>query len=145
MKAGWQSWTLGAASLAMLLALGACGDRRADSLQAAQRDHPSVEINRQGEPGATPLEHADARTEPTTVLGAGATNMSTEDQRIVAEVMQALQSDPDVGPMKVEVHSDNGMVSLRGRAPDSLARDKAGEIARNVSGVKTVDNMITLG
>jgi osmotically-inducible protein OsmY len=116
-----------------------------DRLEAARADHPSVEINRQGERGAARLDQADARSDATTVMGAGATNVSIEDQRIIAEVLQALQSDPDIGSMKVEVRSDDGMVSLRGRVPDALARDKAGDIARNVGGVKSVDNMLTLG
>jgi osmotically-inducible protein OsmY len=43
------------------------------------------------------------------------------------------------------VHSRDGEVTLVGRAPDPAARDRAAQLARGVSGVKSVENLLTLG
>jgi hypothetical protein len=142
MKAVWKRVARVAPALALLLGLGACGPRPAQQL-----DHPSVEINRQSEPGAAPVKQSEAQPAPqTTVMGAGSGELAmSDDQRIVAEVQEALRSDAQLAPMGIEVRSEDGLVSLRGHAPDGAARDRAGELARTVGGVKTVDNMLTLG
>jgi osmotically-inducible protein OsmY len=142
MKAVWKRVARVAPALALLLGLGACGPR-----PAQQMDHPSVEINRQSEPGATPVQQSQAPAAPqTTVMGAGSSQPAIgEDQRIVAEVQAALRSDAELAPMGIEVRSEDGLVSLHGRAPDGAARDRAGDLARTVGGVKSVDNMLTLG
>jgi hyperosmotically inducible protein len=64
---------------------------------------------------------------------------------ISEQVKAALASNPDFGAVKVDVHSRDGEVTLRGRAPDPAARDRATEIARAVRDVKSVDNQLTLG
>ncbi len=147
MKREWPRAALAATALGGLLALAACGDR-VENTEMPQPGHASVEINRQGEPGAADPQAADAGAPQTRVLGAGSASlaaMSPEYQRIAGEVRQALASDPRLGAAQIDVHSQDGMVTLRGRAPDSEARDKAREIARGVGGVKSVDNALTLG
>lgn len=146
MNSGSQRAAAGASALALLLALGACGQRMDNSQMPPE--HASVEINRQGEEGAAPPPQAQAEPKPgpTAIMGAGRdVAMVNEDQRIEAEVTQALRSEPDLAAAKFEVHSEYGLVTLRGQVPDPLARDKAGELARNVGGVKSVDNMMTIG
>lgn len=148
MKPVWHKAALAASAIGMAFALSACGDRieNTEMAQTAQAAHPSVEMDRKAEPAAAPKQQQDANAQAaaqTTVMGA-APAMS-EDQRIAGEISQALKSDPDLGAMKIDVHSEFGLVTLRGRAPDSEARDRAGQIARNIGGVKTVDNMLTLG
>jgi osmotically-inducible protein OsmY len=68
-----------------------------------------------------------------------------QDQRIATDVKTSLATNPDFGAIKIDVHAEDGKVTLRGRAPDPAARDRAAEIARAVSGVKSVDNQLTLG
>jgi hyperosmotically inducible periplasmic protein len=139
-----------ACSVAMLLGLAACGERTDGSdgvPQAAQSaDHASVQPDAAA-PSAPPVQQSLApRQVDTSTMGAAAADpVATEDQRIAADVKQALASDPDLGAMKIDVQSEFGLVTLRGRAPDPQARDRAGEISRTVAGVKTVDNMLTLG
>jgi hyperosmotically inducible periplasmic protein len=154
MKSGWQKAAVAASSLVMLLALGACGARMDNPEPQAAADHPSVEVDRQAQARAQvpqPVTQAQAQQVDTTTMGAApavapaASPVATEDQRIATDVKQALATDADLGAMKIDVASDFGLVTLRGRAPDPQARDRAGELARGVSGVKTVDNMLTLG
>jgi hypothetical protein len=133
---------LTASSLAVLLALGACGDR----IEAtAQYEHPSVEINRQGEPGARP-EVAEPAAPDTSAMGAAADTAADDgDTRIATDVKQALATDADLSGMKIDVSSEDGAVTLRGRAPDPSARERAAALARTVREVRAVENLLTLG
>jgi hypothetical protein len=142
---------LGIPSLALLLALGACGDRVDTS---AQEDHPSVEINRQGEPGAQSAmapAAADTAGPATAAMGAAAAPATgtgaimDPDTRVAMEVKDAIMTDADLSSMKIDVSSQDGAVTLRGRAPDPAARDRATDLARSVREVKSVENLLTLG
>lgn len=137
---------LSASSLAVLLALGACGER-VENTEMPQASQPNVEINRQGADGAKEETAAiGVGNNDTTRTGAGAeAPANDQDQRIATDVQTSLATNPDFGAIKVDVHAEDGKVTLRGRAPDPAARDRAAEIARSVSGVKAVDNQLTLG
>lgn len=133
-----------ASSLALVFALGACGDHVDDSAQA---NHPSVEIDRQGQIGAR-NDAADSLHNPATAaIGGPATPDSgvEADARIATDVHQVLAADADLSAMKIDVSSQDGAVTLRGRAPDPAARDRATTLARNVKDVKSVENQLTLG
>jgi hyperosmotically inducible protein len=133
---------LTASSLALLLALGACGDRVE---MTAQEEHPSVEINRQGEEGAKGELAAAPVASNTATMGASSDGGLSADARIATDVKQALITDADLASMKIDVSSQEGVVTLRGRAPDPAARERASELARTVREVKSVENQLTLG
>jgi hyperosmotically inducible protein len=136
-------------SLALLLALGACGSQ-VDEMGAAQSNQPSVEINRQGMEGAKDESAAVGveNSSASATAGAGSAIASVAedpDTRIAAAVKSSLAADPDFAAMKIDVHSDDGVVTLIGRAPDPAARERATGIARNVREVRSVENQLTLG
>lgn len=140
-----------ASSLAALLALSGCGDR-IENNETAQLAQPNVEINRQGLEGAKDADaaigveerHADAGS--VGMLGtSGDTSVMDPDVLVAEQVKAALAASPDYGTSKVDVHSSDGEVTLRGTAPDPQARERAAEIARSVRDVKSVDNQLTLG
>lgn len=135
-----------ASSLAVLLALGACGDR-VENTEMPQTAQPNVEINRQGTDGAKEEKAAiGVGNNDASRMGAAPEAASGDpDQRIATDVKTSLATNPDFGAIKIDVHAEDGKVTLRGRAPDPAARDRAAEIARGVSGVKSVDNQLTLG
>ena len=138
--------TLALSSLGLLLALAACGDRGGNT-ENPQPSQANVEINRQGMDGAKSEQAAQGLQHDTAAMGAapalrGAEN---EDTRIAASVQAALVSNPDFGALGIEVASKDGTVTLRGRAPDATAKDRATEIARSVAGVKKVDNQLKVG
>jgi osmotically-inducible protein OsmY len=136
-----------ASSLVLLLALGACGDR-VENTEMPQPQQANVEINRQGMEGAKDEQqaigvenHDNARE-----MGAAAASAGDPDDRISKEVKSALAADPAIGTLpKIDVHSEDGAVTLRGQAPDPQARERATEVARGIGGVKSVDNQLTLG
>ena len=135
-----------ASSLALLLALGACGDRVDET--AAPVNQASVEINRQGMEGAKDESAAVGVESPNTAtMGAAPAAPPAEDPdaRLATQVKTSLAADPDFTAMKIDVHADEGVVTLIGRAPDPAARERATQIARNVREVKSVENQLTLG
>lgn len=150
-----------AASLVFLAALAACGDR-VENTEMPQPAQANVEINRQGMEGAKDAhdgigvqnkgekgEKSDkgARSGFVGSLGAkGDTSVYDPDVLIAQQVRAALASHPDLAASgEVDVRSREGEVTLVGRAPDPVARDRATEIARSVPKVKSVDNQLTLG
>jgi len=137
---------LALSSLGLLLALAACGDR-VETTETPQSPQANVEINRQGMEGAKSEPVAQGVQHDTAAMGAAPDPRSAEneDTRIAASVQAALLSSPDFGALGIEVASKDGTVTLRGRAPDATAKDRATEIARGVAGVKKVDNKLTLG
>jgi osmotically-inducible protein OsmY len=136
---------LGASALAVLLALGGCGDR-IENTDMPVAEQANVEINRQGMDGAKESEAAaGVDNEGAVRMGVGDTSVMDPDVRIAEQVRAALASNPDFGAVKIDVHADDGEVTLRGRAPDPAARDRATEIARSIREVRSVDNQLTLG
>lgn len=145
MQANVARSALTVSALAALLALGACGDR-VENTEMPLPPQANVEINRQGMDGAKEEQAGVGVEHNTNRMGAApATASGDEDARIAADVKSALASNPDFGAVKVDVHAEDGKVTLRGRAPDPAARDRATEIAKGVRDVKAVDNQLTLG
>lgn len=67
---------------------------------------------------------------------------SLQDAAITARVNAALMSDSQLSGLRIEVHTQNGTVTLRGSAPDALAIARATELASGVEGVISVVNEI---
>jgi hyperosmotically inducible periplasmic protein len=64
-----------------------------------------------------------------------------DDSMITAKVKTAFVRDPDVSALNIGVTTSNGVVQLTGSGTADEAR-KATELARNVEGVKAVQNNI---
>ena len=67
-----------------------------------------------------------------------------KDKEIQTRIKTALYADPTVKGTQVEVNSLNGNVQLSGFVDSQAAKDRAGEIAREVPGVKQVYNNLLL-
>jgi osmotically-inducible protein OsmY len=128
-----------------LLVLAACGDR-VENTEMPQTSQANVEINRQGTEGAKDEKSAAGVEHDTSKMGAAPDRkVQEQDDRIATDVKASFAANPDFGALQIDVESDRGKVTLRGRAPDAAARDRAAEIARSVNGVKSVDNRLTVG
>lgn len=73
--------------------------------------------------------------------GAGA---QMSDTRITATVKMGLTADKDLSAGSIDVDTQAGVVTLKGSAPSATAKARAGEIARNVRDVKSVDNQLVV-
>jgi hyperosmotically inducible protein len=67
-----------------------------------------------------------------------------DDAAITAKVSAGLAKDSDLSAIKINVDTKNGAVTLVGPAPSSTAKDRATDIAKNVKGVTSVDNQLTV-
>lgn len=66
------------------------------------------------------------------------------DATITATVNAALAADAKLSAMKINVDTEQGVVTLRGPAPDEAARSRATELAANAKGVVRVENELTV-
>ena len=83
------------------------------------------------------LRLTDGRRQDATEMQA-----SLQDAAITARVNAALMSDSQLSGLRIEVHTQNGTVTLRGSAPDALVIARATELASAVEGVTSVVNEI---
>jgi len=79
--------------------------------------------------------------------GAQATDRAAaalSDAGITASVKTALAADPALSALKIDVTTEQGVVTLQGPAPDEKARERAGVLAAAPQGVKSVDNRLAV-
>lgn len=69
---------------------------------------------------------------------------AVSDATITAEVKSALAADPELSALRIDVDTRNGVVTLRGPAPDEKSRGRATQLAASPKGVMRVDNQLTL-
>lgn len=143
------------ASLALLLALGGC--HRADDRTAGQRADLGASKARRAEldakrdakgsisnsarsaPPAANSTHADS----TRTMGAPAGD-KVDDAAITAKVNASLARDRDLSAIRIDVDTQDGVVTLSGLAPSASAKETAGELAHKVPGVHSVNNQLTI-
>jgi hyperosmotically inducible protein len=65
-----------------------------------------------------------------------------DDAAITAAVSAGLAKDPNLSAIKINVTTTAGVVSLKGPAPSAEAKARAGDIAKAVDGVTSVDNQL---
>jgi len=68
------------------------------------------------------------------------TGETLDDASIATRLKASLLADEVTDGLDIDVEVDRGRVQLNGFTDSSMAIDKAGDIARNTSGVKSVDN-----
>ena len=77
-------------------------------------------------------------------IAADKTGTAIEDSTITAKVKTALLADPDVKGLKIDVDTKDGVVTLKGTADKPANRDRAVTIAKDTSGVKSVENQLVI-
>ena len=116
-------------SLALLVALGACGERPATDTTVGSTSSSST---------------TTAPSNDTSVLGAGKSTGAVDDAQIVTKINTGLAADKDLSVFKIDVDSKSGMVTLKGSVPNDQAKSRAAEIAKATKDVKSVDNQLTV-
>lgn len=71
-------------------------------------------------------------------------SQAADDTAITASVKADFVKDPDLSALQIDVDTKDGVVTLHGSAPSITAKERAETIARAVSGVKSVDNKLTV-
>lgn len=140
---------LAAATLATVL-LVACGER--EDATVGQRVDSTVESSQSAgaelradareagqEMKAAGNEAADKMAAAGDKVAAGAADVA-----ITAKVNAALAGDTQLSALRINVDTNNGLVELKGTAPDAAARDRATMLASAVDGVLKVENRLTI-
>lgn len=68
-----------------------------------------------------------------------------DDTTITTRVKTALLNDPQVGALKIDVATAQGVVTLSGTARNKAEADKAVQLARGIQGVKDVRSNLQVG
>ncbi len=143
MKSFQQKSLLTISSLAVLLALGACG--RTDERTAAEKTDSAVTKSERvgAEVKSDTKEAANSAGNATKEMGANASE-KVDDAMITTKVNAQLASDKDLSAIRIDVDTKDGIVTLSGPAPSATARERASELARAVKGVSSVNNQLTI-
>jgi osmotically-inducible protein OsmY len=64
------------------------------------------------------------------------------DAAVTARVKTTLAADARLSAVDINVDTQDGVVTLKGRAPDEAARKHATELVKGVKGVSKVDNQL---
>lgn len=72
------------------------------------------------------------------------TGKAMDDTEITAKVKAALLNEPGLQSLKVTVVTTNNVVTLTGSADTKANKEKIGDLAKAVSGVKSVVNKLTI-
>lgn len=130
-------------SLAMLLALGAC-DRGYQGAAGERTDPATARSTEESRDAAARARAAgESVADATRAMGAGAMD-KVDDATITTKVNAALAADKDLAAIKIDVDTKNGVVTLTGPAPSADARERATDLAKNVKGVSSVNNQLTV-
>jgi osmotically-inducible protein OsmY len=77
-------------------------------------------------------------------VGAGAKETHRPDAWITTKVKSALATHRDVSAFGTHVQTKNGIVILRGKVNNQAEKDLAGRYAKEVEGVRGVENKLTV-
>jgi hyperosmotically inducible protein len=134
---------LTASSLAVLLALGACG--RNDDATVGQKMDSAVTKTEQAraEVKSDVSDATASASSATKEMGASA-GERIDDATITSKVNAELATDKDLSAIRIDVDTRDGVVTLSGPAPSATARERASELARSVKGVNSVNNQLTI-
>lgn len=122
-----------ASSLAIVLAMAAC----------ERPDNPAVGA-KMAAGAKQDARDAPARAADNTKLMGASSSDNVDDATITSKVNASLAADRDLSAIRIDVDTQNGVVTLSGPAPSVTARERASEIARGVKGVSSVNNQLTL-
>ena len=112
---------------ALFLALAACSDDPPPAKPAAKPAPPAP-------PGETPHPPGEAKAPP-------APQPPTQHE-LAQRVKQALEGEAKVQAAAIDVTAAEGRVTLWGTAATAGERNRAGQVASKVDGVKSVDNQL---
>ena len=156
---------LGAGALTLALALAACGDRSDDTTVGQRADGAAT---RTGQAAKDKLGESSqaasqgSRDPSTSVMGAAADARDKArggnpasaggdakgdgkaDDKLTSMVLTGLKADKELNPLRIDVDTREGVVTLSGSVPTAAAKARASEIAQNVKDVKSVNNQLTV-
>jgi hyperosmotically inducible protein len=144
--------TIAAAVLTVLFASGCQKHEAGDVANTGPGTTPPAEPSSNsttGTAGTTNSTTATAPASPSTAAEtATADNKSAgeavDDTVTTTKVKTALLADSDIKGLQINVDTSNGVVTLSGAVDNQTQIDRAGKLAADVQGVKSVTNNLTI-
>lgn len=133
--------------LASLIAAGslvACNRNEEPRTAGQAVDQTIAKTESAGKDVAADARAAADRAATVTADASAKASNSVRDAAITVEVKAMLAKDPNLSALAINVDTAGGRVALRGTAPTAVAKDRATELARSVSGVTAVENELAV-
>lgn len=133
--------------LASLIAAGslvACNRNQEPRTAGQAVDQTIAKTEAAGKAVAADARAAADRAATVTADASAKASNSVRDAAITMEVKAMLAKDPKLSALAINVDTAGGRVALKGTAPTGVAKDRATELARSVSGVTAVDNELAV-
>lgn len=124
------------------LALTACGRQEDDQTAGQKLDSAISKTEQRADQAKADMKDEMAKARESTAAATDKMAVGVEDASITASVNAELAKDPKLSALRINVDTDHGRVMLRGTAPDSMARERATQLAQAVKGVVSVDNRL---
>jgi hypothetical protein len=140
------------------ISLAACGQAEQDTSSAGQMNQPPVAQTEQQPTAPMPAPNQGNDAAPGAATPGGATpspdagravaeaargnESRPNDATITAQVTAALATDPQLSSVRIDVDTQDGVVTLTGPAPDEKARVRATQLAAAPEGVVRVENRL---
>ena len=121
-----QSMTLLAAIAAVAMLGAGCSDQKAPGT-VGQR-----------------MENTTDKMAATTDRATAKAATAIDDSALTAKVKTAMLADPSLKALRINVDTKDGTVTLAGPVETQAQKEHASEVAQGVSGVKSVDNNLTV-
>ncbi|MCY7318713.1 MAG: BON domain-containing protein [Ramlibacter sp.] len=133
--------------LAVLLMLSACSPdaSRVGTAPGDAASRAASATRTAGAASAAELKAAGAKAAEASAVAVEKILEQFEDAVITAKVTTGLAADKILTASRIQVATQDGVVTLKGPAPTPAARERATEIARNVKGVTSVNNQLSVG
>ena len=121
-------------------------------VRSAQEEAQALQIARNTDGVASVVDQLtivpETEAAPTTGVGGTPTEPGfgplTNDPGITSEVKSKLLADPDIAGLRIDVDTNNRVVTLTGTVKTQAEKDEALEIARKVQGVTAVTDRLTV-
>ena len=148
MKSLTHKGLLAMSSIAVLLALGACGEQHREVASVDPRNESATQVTGQAteisrdEKSDTAVMGASPQSQGAPAESSTALGETIDDAQIVAKIKTEFAADKDISAMAVDIDSKDGMVTLSGTVPNSDAKVRADQIAKAMRDVKSVNNQL---
>lgn len=130
---------------ALAFGLAACNKAADDGQTAGQKlDSAIANTEKAADNAAANASNAADAAKDAAKDAGNAVAAAADSASITAAVNAGLIKDTELSAIKIDVDTKDGVVTLTGEAPSQAAKDRAGDIAKAVEGVSSVNNNLTV-
>lgn len=133
-----------ASAVALTLGLAACDRNSADQTAGQKLDAAVAKTEAAAGEAQKKMEAVASEASAATRSAAANAAAVMDDAGITAKVSAGLAKDEELSAVKIDVDTRNGIVTLNGPVKNAVAKERAETIARNVQGVNSVVNQLTV-